>query len=114
MLLIVAFLAGALTVLSPCILPVVPFVFARTDAPFLRSRLPLLLGLAASFALVTGLGAAGLGGIAQFSRYGRAIALASFALFGFALLFPAAAARIAAPLTRIEIGIASCRERGLV
>ncbi|MEK6423206.1 MAG: cytochrome c biogenesis protein DipZ [Burkholderia gladioli] len=101
MLLLVAFLAGALTVLSPCILPVVPFVFARTDASFSRSRLPLILGLAASFALITGLGAAGLGGIAALSRHGRSIALASFALFGVALLFPAAASRLTGPSTRI-------------
>ncbi|WP_414441526.1 cytochrome c biogenesis protein DipZ [Burkholderia sp. 22PA0106] len=110
-LLIVAFFAGALTVLSPCILPVVPFVFARTDVSFVRSRLPLLLGLAASFALITGLGAAGLGGIAQFSRYGRTIALASFALFGCALLFPTVATRIAGPLTNAANGLIGRSQR---
>jgi cytochrome c biogenesis protein CcdA len=31
---ILAFLGGALTILSPCILPVLPFVFARQDQPF--------------------------------------------------------------------------------
>jgi len=100
LLILIAFLAGVLTVLSPCILPVVPFVFARTDGPFVRTRLPLLIGLAASFALVTGLGAAGLGGIAQLSRYGRWLALGGFALFGVALLFPALAARVGQPLTQ--------------
>jgi cytochrome c biogenesis protein CcdA len=31
-----------LTILSPCILPVLPFVFARADRPFVRSGLPML------------------------------------------------------------------------
>ena len=32
-LLLLAYLGGALTILSPCILPVLPFVFARADRP---------------------------------------------------------------------------------
>jgi hypothetical protein len=41
----VAYLGGVLTILSPCILPVLPFVFARSDQPFTRSGLPILLGM---------------------------------------------------------------------
>ena len=37
LLLILAYLGGVLTILSPCILPVLPFVFARADQPFARS-----------------------------------------------------------------------------
>jgi hypothetical protein len=40
---LLAFLGGVLTILSPCILPVLPFVFARADQPFRRSGLPLFL-----------------------------------------------------------------------
>jgi cytochrome c biogenesis protein CcdA len=29
---VLAYLGGALTIVSPCILPVLPFVFARADA----------------------------------------------------------------------------------
>ena len=29
----IAYLGGILTILSPCILPVLPFVFARSDRP---------------------------------------------------------------------------------
>ncbi|MDQ6648046.1 MAG: hypothetical protein M3Y93_12605, partial [Pseudomonadota bacterium] len=36
--LILAYLGGALTILGPCILPVLPFVFARSDRPFMRTR----------------------------------------------------------------------------
>ena len=34
---LVAYLGGVLTIVSPCILPVLPFVFARADRPFVRS-----------------------------------------------------------------------------
>ena len=101
LLIVIAFVGGAFTVLSPCILPVVPFVFARSEEPFLTGRLPMLLGLALTFALLTGLGAAGLNGAAQLSEYGRWIALGLFALFGAALLFPALSTRLSGPLTAL-------------
>ncbi|MEY4966926.1 MAG: hypothetical protein RL274_2509 [Pseudomonadota bacterium] len=47
---LLAYLGGVLTILSPCILPVLPFVFARSDQPFARSGLPLLAGMAITFA----------------------------------------------------------------
>ena len=34
MIFLLAYLGGVLTILSPCILPVLPFVFARADRPF--------------------------------------------------------------------------------
>ena len=40
LLFLLAFLGGALTIVSPCILPVLPFVFARADRPFSRNGLP--------------------------------------------------------------------------
>jgi len=39
---VLAFLGGMLTIVSPCILPVLPFVFARADRSFTRGALPLL------------------------------------------------------------------------
>jgi hypothetical protein len=41
---VLAYLGGALTIVSPCILPVLPFLFARADRPFASSGLPLLAG----------------------------------------------------------------------
>ena len=49
---VLCYLAGALTIISPCILPVLPFVFANGARPFLRNGLPLFAGLALTFALV--------------------------------------------------------------
>ena len=36
-LVILVFLGGVLTILSPCILPVLPFVFARSEQKFLSN-----------------------------------------------------------------------------
>ena len=44
LLILLAYLGGILTILSPCILPVLPFVFARGDKPFVTNGLPLLAG----------------------------------------------------------------------
>ena len=40
LLLLLAYLGGALTIVSPCSLPELPFVFARADRAFVRSGLP--------------------------------------------------------------------------
>ncbi|KGM31346.1 hypothetical protein [Inquilinus limosus] len=57
LLFLLAYLGGVLTIVSPCILPVLPFVFARADRPFLGSGLPMLIGMAATFAIVATLAA---------------------------------------------------------
>src|SRR3546814_6700450 len=59
LLLVLAYLGGVLTIVSPCILPVLPFVFARADRPFARSGLPMLIGMALTFAAVATLAAVG-------------------------------------------------------
>jgi cytochrome c biogenesis protein CcdA len=55
----IAYLGGVLTILSPCILPVLPFVFARADRPFRSHGLPMLLGMAFAFAGIATLAAVG-------------------------------------------------------
>ena len=52
MLYAIAFAGGVLAIVSPCILPVLPFVLARADQPFRRSGLPLLIGMGLTFAVV--------------------------------------------------------------
>ena len=92
---------GALTLLSPCILPVLPFVFARADRPFLRSTLPLLLGMALTFTVVASLAAVGSQWVAQANQVGRWIALLLMALFAVALLWPRLADHLLAPFQRV-------------
>lgn len=96
LLLILAYLGGVFTILSPCILPVLPFVFARADRPFPKSGLPMLVGMALTFALVATLAAVGGGWAVRANQYGRAVALMVLALLGLTLL----SSRIAAWLTR--------------
>jgi cytochrome c biogenesis protein CcdA len=95
---LVSYLGGALTILSPCILPVLPFVFARADQPFLKSGLPMLLGMAITFAGVATLAAVGGGWAVQANQYGRFAAIALLAVFGLTLLFPELADRLMRPL----------------
>ena len=97
-LLVLAYLGGVLTIVSPCILPVLPFVFARTGQPFIKSGLPLLVGMALTFALVATLAAVGGGWVVQLNQYGRWLALVFVALFGLTLLLPQLAERLTRPL----------------
>ncbi len=97
-LLLVSYLGGVLTILSPCILPVLPFVFARADQPFVRSGLPLLVGMAATFAAVATLAAVGGGWAVQTNHFGRLTAILLLSLFGITLLFPSLSTRLTQPL----------------
>jgi cytochrome c biogenesis protein CcdA/thiol-disulfide isomerase/thioredoxin len=98
LLIILAYLGGALTILSPCILPVLPFVFSRADQPFMRSGLPLLAGMALTFAAVATLAAVGGGWVTQANQFGRWLAVALLAVFGLTLLLPKFADHLMRPL----------------
>nr|WKF58508.1 Protein DipZ [Paraburkholderia busanensis] len=98
LLIVLAYLGGALTILSPCILPVLPFVFARADQPFVRSGLPLLAGMGLTFALVATLAAVGGGWVTQANQYGRWIAIVLLGVFGLTLLLPRFADHLMRPL----------------
>jgi cytochrome c biogenesis protein CcdA/thiol-disulfide isomerase/thioredoxin len=108
-LLVLSYLAGMLTIVSPCILPVLPFVFARADRPFLRSSLPLLLGLALTFTGVAILAAVGGAWVVQVNSYGRLLAMMLLALFGLALLWPSLADQLARPL----VALGNCLTHGV-
>jgi cytochrome c biogenesis protein CcdA/thiol-disulfide isomerase/thioredoxin len=101
LLILLSYLGGALTILSPCILPVLPFVFARTGRPFVRSGLPLLAGMALTFALVATLAAVGGGWVVQANQYGRWVALVLMAFFGLTLMLPHLADRLTKPLVAL-------------
>ena len=100
-LVVLAWLGGVLTILSPCILPVLPFVFARAGKPFLTNGLPMLAGMALAFAAVASLAALGGGWAVAANVWGRGIALVLLALFGLMLLFPALSERLTRPLVAL-------------
>ncbi len=85
-LILLAYLGGVLTIVSPCILPVLPFVFARGGKPFLTGTLPLLVGMCVMFAAVASLAAVGGGWAVSANQYGRIAALILLALFGVTLV----------------------------
>ncbi|WP_218510792.1 cytochrome c biogenesis protein DipZ [Variovorax sp. dw_308] len=96
--LVAAYLGGVLTILSPCVLPVLPFVFARADRPFRSHGLPLLLGMAVAFAGIATLAAVGGGWVVELNQYGRYAAIGLLAVFGVTLLSPSLADRWSQPL----------------
>src|SRR5580704_18006736 len=109
---LLAYLGGGLTIVSPCILPVLPFVFARADRPFIRSGLPMLAGMAVTFAAVATLAAVAGGWAVEANQYGRGAALVLLALFGLTLLFPGLADRITQPLVALGARLSRSVEPG--
>jgi cytochrome c biogenesis protein CcdA/thiol-disulfide isomerase/thioredoxin len=101
--LLIAYVGGVLTILSPCILPVLPFVFARADRPFASHGLPLLCGMALAFAAVATLAAVGGGWAVAVNQTGRYAAMALFALFGIAMLWPGLAERLSRPAVALGL-----------
>jgi cytochrome c biogenesis protein CcdA len=108
----IAYLGGVLTILSPCILPVLPFVFARADRPFRSHGLPMLAGMAASFAVIASLAAVGGGWVVTLNEAGRWAAIALLAVFGLTLLWPGLADRLSRPLVALGVRWSGAGEDG--
>jgi len=111
-LLVLAWLGGVLTILSPCILPVLPFVFARAGQSFARSGLPMLAGMAITFAFVAMLVTIGGSWAVHANQYGRYVALAILAVFGLTLLLPRFADRVMRPFVSAGARISASAEEG--
>lgn len=87
---VLAYAAGALTILSPCVLPLVPIVLGSAAQAHPRGPLALAGGLVASFTL-TGFALATLGAASGFDGdWVRLIGAALLIAAGAALLVPAA------------------------
>jgi cytochrome c biogenesis protein CcdA/thiol-disulfide isomerase/thioredoxin len=112
LLVLLAYFGGVLTILSPCILPVLPFVFARSDQPFRKSGLPLLAGMSITFAVVASLATVGGGWAVRANQFGRIAALVLFALFGLTLLFSSLAERLSRPLVQLGNRLSSNSDAG--
>jgi cytochrome c biogenesis protein CcdA/thiol-disulfide isomerase/thioredoxin len=108
---VLAYVGGALTILSPCILPVLPFVFSNVDRSFRRNSVPLLAGMALTFSAVAVAAAFGGHWVVHLNQGGRYVAMAVFTILGVTLLFPAVAEWLTHPLVqiggRLQTGVAS-------
>ena len=93
---LIALLGGLLTVLSPCILPVVPFLFAGID----RTRSSILLtlgGMVLTFALISSLAVVSSEWVIQANNTGRHVALVVMALFALSLISARISGWLASP-----------------
>src|SRR5579875_243719 len=96
-----AFVAGAGTAITPCVLPVLPAILSASALGGRRRPLGIVLGLAATFtvtivALARIVSGVGVGGSAA-----RTVAIVVLLAFGTVMLIPAVAERIQAPLSRL-------------
>ena len=108
---VLAYLGGVLTIISPCILPVLPFVFARADRSFARNGLPMLAGMTLTFAVVATFAAVAGGWVVEANQYGKIAALVLMAAFGLTLLFPELADRVMRPLVNMGARLSAAAER---
>jgi cytochrome c-type biogenesis protein len=84
----IAILAGILTVLSPCVLPILPILVGRSLQSHRYGPVALVIGLVSGFAVagsLLGISASWLTGFANFLRYG---AIALLLILGILTLFP--------------------------
>ena len=101
LLILFAFIAGAGTAITPCVLPVLPALLSAGAIGGSRRPLGIVLGLAITFTItIVGL-ASVVDGVGVAHGGARKAAIVVLALFGVALLVPALGDRIEAPLSRL-------------
>src|SRR5918996_1611180 len=101
LLVLFAFVAGAGTALSPCVLPVLPAVLASAGSGGRRRPLGVIAGLTATFTIAIVALASLVDGVGLPGGTVRTLAVVVLLGFGLALLVPSVAARVEAPLTRL-------------
>ncbi len=106
-----AYIGGVLTIFSPCVLPVLPFVFARADQSFRRAGLPILLGMAATFTVLASLATVGGAWLVEVNQYGRYAAMSLLALLGMALIFPSWSERMMRPFVALGASLQQSADR---
>src|SRR5262245_20259102 len=101
LLVLFAFLAGAGTALTPCVLPVLPGLLSAAGTGGRRRPLGVILGLAATHTLAIVALASVIDGVGLPDGALRTLAVVVLLAFGFAMLVPSVAERIEAPLSRL-------------
>src|ERR1700733_12263834 len=86
-------------------------VLARADRSFLRNGLPMLVGMALTFALVATFAAVAGSWVVEANQYGRIAALGLMAGLGLTLLFPEWADRLMRPLVGVGAKLSASAER---
>ena len=101
MLVLFAFVAGAGTALTPCVLPVLPALLASAGSGGRRRPLGVIAGLTATHTLAIVALASIVDGVGLPDGAVRTIAVVVLLVFGVALVVPSFAARVEAPLSRL-------------
>jgi cytochrome c biogenesis protein CcdA/thiol-disulfide isomerase/thioredoxin len=101
LLLVFAFVAGAGTAITPCVLPVLPALLSASAAGGRRRPLGIVLGLGATFTIAIVALAQLVKGVGLAAGAARTVAIVVLFAFGIVLLIPELAARIQAPLSRL-------------
>lgn len=83
-----ALIGGVLTVISPCVLPILPVLVGRSLQSHRYGPVAMVLGLVGGFALFGSLLGITAGWFAQFASFLRAIALTILLLMGLLAIFP--------------------------
>ena len=107
LLIIFAFLSGLATIVSPCVLPVLPVILSTSTGAGRMRPVGVVLGLVGSFSAATLLGAAAAQSLALPSSWLRAIAIVALGIFGLSMLVPAwgrVMERALSPLARLGAG----------
>src|SRR5918997_2884542 len=101
LLVLFAFVAGAGTALTPCVLPVLPALLASAGTGGRRRPLGVICGLVVTFTVAIVALASVIDGVGLPDETVRTLAVVVLVGFGVSLLVPALAARVEAPLTRL-------------
>jgi cytochrome c biogenesis protein CcdA/thiol-disulfide isomerase/thioredoxin len=101
LLMLFAFIAGAGTAVTPCVLPVLPALLSASAVGGRRRPLGIVLGLAVTFTIAIVALAQIAKGVGLASGAARTISVIVLIGFGIVLLIPELSARIEAPLSRL-------------
>ena len=101
LLLLFAFVAGAGTAITPCVLPVLPALLSASAAGGRRRPLGIVLGLAVTFTIAIVALAQLVKGVGLAAGAARTLAIIVLLGFGAVLLIPELAERVQAPLSRL-------------
>jgi cytochrome c biogenesis protein CcdA/thiol-disulfide isomerase/thioredoxin len=101
LLLLFAFIAGAGTAITPCVLPVLPALLSASAAGGRRRPIGIVIGLAVTFTIAIVALAQLVNGVGLAAGAARTLAIVVLLVFGIVLLIPELAERVQAPLSRL-------------